>query len=285
MLWKYKKVYQETSKDIVNPPVEACTRLINISGTFREDGASRLLEIEYILCGDDTNTVIETTLQAVGTETVILTINQCIKVGSLFLNGVNITDETEQTLPDFIVQVDFEDCEDPCSETEEIASVINNIVYNNINSSAGYLVDCVLNSYCFLQYTEDGTTWITYPTLYPSGANNFFVSLNNDKLKFRFISRCEDILSNEFEIEAITCVYLDSISGIYTGSEGDSTEIYIEYTPCNGSAVGVFMYTGMTSLSIGACIVEGSVYAGGTQIQVTPTLAPSWTLNLNTSEC
>jgi len=287
MLWKYKKVYQETSENIVDPPVVACKRLLNITHVYSQTDYNqanpRQLLIEYILCEDENNSVV--TLSIIGTpeESIIETISECIKEGSLFLNGVNIVNNQTTSVPNFTVTAFFEDCDNPCSTVTERASTIVDITYQLFPD--GYVVSCNLASYCYLQYSEDGTTWVTYPTLYPPGLGVFFVSLPKNKVKFRFISRCQEIPSNEFEIEARTCVYLDSVSGIYTGLDGDSSETYIEYTLCNGSAAGVFMYAGMTSLSIGACIVEGSVYVGGIQIQVTATLTPFFSLSLNISEC
>lgn len=200
MLWKYKKCYQETNEDTPNPPPKTCQFLLTITGTYTNDN-NRVATIKYNRCEDET--LVETILTGISDTPVIVTIEECIVKNSLFVNGVNIVDESIISVPNFIIQADFDSCDNPCYNTTETASIINNVYYQDF--PAGYIVECTLNSYCYLQYSEDGTTWITHPTLYSPTTTNFLISLYNNKVKFRFISNCNSIPSNEFWITTKYC--------------------------------------------------------------------------------
>ena len=200
MLWKYKKCYQETNEDIPNPPPKTCQSLLTVTGTYTNDG-NRVATIQYNKCKGES--LVKTTLTGISDVPVTVAIEECIIKDSLFVNGVNITNETPTVVPSFIIQADFDSCDNPCYGIIETASIINNIYYQEF--PAGYIIDCTLNSYCYLQYSEDGTTWITHPTLYAPTTTNFLVSLYNDKIKFRFISKCQNITSNEYWITTKYC--------------------------------------------------------------------------------
>jgi hypothetical protein len=115
MLWKYKKCYQETSEDVILPPPEICIYLNNIRGIyFGDEGTDPTSTVvEYIICGDETNTIITDSI-FVGMTPIEpyeeLIVNQCIKSGSLYVGGVNITNESPTGVPFWSITADFGDC-------------------------------------------------------------------------------------------------------------------------------------------------------------------------------
>ena len=113
MLWKYKKCYQETNEDVViSTPPENCLLLNNIRGVYFGDVESdpTSVLVEYIACGDNTDTVITSSIFVGQTPTQPyeeLVVNQCIKKGSLFVGGVHIGNENPTTVPLWSVTADF----------------------------------------------------------------------------------------------------------------------------------------------------------------------------------
>lgn len=116
MLWKYKKCYQETSEDtVVPPPPENCIFLNNIRGIYLVDTQSDLtsVSVQYIACGDNTNTIITSSIYVGMTPTKPyeeLVVNQCIKEGSLFVGGVNIVNENSTGTGYWSITADFDTC-------------------------------------------------------------------------------------------------------------------------------------------------------------------------------
>jgi len=114
MLWKYKKCYQETSEDVIITPPEICIFLNNIRGIYlgaEEDPTS--VEVRYIVCGDETNTE-EVDIIFVGMTPSNpydeLVVEECIKQGSLYVGGVNITNESPTFAFPYSITADFEEC-------------------------------------------------------------------------------------------------------------------------------------------------------------------------------
>ena len=115
MLWKYKKCYQETNEDVIITPPEICIFLNNVRGVYFGDTESDPITttVEYILCGDETNTIISQELYVGLTPPKAneeLVINQCVKSGSLYVGGVNITNESPTTTPLWSITADFGVC-------------------------------------------------------------------------------------------------------------------------------------------------------------------------------
>ena len=115
MLWKYKKCYQETNEDIVTPPTEICIYLNNVRGVYFGDTEfdPTSVEVKYIACGDETNTEIIDSIFVGMTPSEPyeeLVVNQCIKSGSLYVGGVNITNETPTGVPLWSITADFGVC-------------------------------------------------------------------------------------------------------------------------------------------------------------------------------
>jgi len=106
MLWKYKKCYQETTEEVVVVP-EICTYALQLTALYTGEGTSSSIDIEYILCGDELNTP---SLAVVALEFGVGEIRQCIKQGSLFVDGVNITTGELTVTPNWDVTVTFEPC-------------------------------------------------------------------------------------------------------------------------------------------------------------------------------
>ena len=113
MLWKYKKCYQETNEDVVIPtPPENCLLLNNIRGVYFGDvefDPTSVL-VEYIACGDNTNTVITSSIfvgQTPSQPYEQLVVSQCIKEGSLFVGGVNIVSGSPTTVPLWTITAEF----------------------------------------------------------------------------------------------------------------------------------------------------------------------------------
>jgi hypothetical protein len=108
MLWKYKKCYQEDNDDVVNP--RTCNFLKKVTGIFTGlEGDPTSTEVRYILCEDETDTEIVGTLSVANP---VLNVNVCIKESSLFVDGVNITNEITTLTPYWGVSADFDDCGD-----------------------------------------------------------------------------------------------------------------------------------------------------------------------------
>ena len=112
MIWKHKKYYQETHEDIITPPTEICVFLNNVRGVYFGDGVSdpTSTEVKYIACGDETNTEIVSSVFVGMTPTEPyeeLVINSCIKSGSLYVGGVNITNESPTVVPFWSITADF----------------------------------------------------------------------------------------------------------------------------------------------------------------------------------
>lgn len=116
MLWKYKKCYQETNEDVVIPtPPENCLLLNNIRGVYFGDVEfdPTTTNVQYILAGDVTNTIITESLYVGITPTdpyEELIINESIKEGSLYVGGVNITNESPTMTPLWSITADFGVC-------------------------------------------------------------------------------------------------------------------------------------------------------------------------------
>ena len=115
MLWKYKKCYQETNEKVIVPPIEDCIFLNNVRGIYFGDTESNptTTNVQYILAGDATNTVITASLYVGITPTEPyeeLIVNESIKEGSLYVGGVNITTESPVSTPYWSITADFSEC-------------------------------------------------------------------------------------------------------------------------------------------------------------------------------
>lgn len=115
MLWKNKKIYQDTTEGVVSPPSEITVYLNNVRGVFFGDTESDPLTtvVQYILAGDVTNTVISENLTYNMTPSEPydeLVVNECIKDGSLYVGGVNITNESPTVVPYWSITADFGTC-------------------------------------------------------------------------------------------------------------------------------------------------------------------------------
>ena len=72
MLWKYKKVYQETNEDIIEPVVK-CMNLLSITN----NSGMGMIEANYYLCNSES----VVTVQIPDGQTI--TINKCVKKAPL----------------------------------------------------------------------------------------------------------------------------------------------------------------------------------------------------------
>lgn len=72
MLWKYKKVYQETNEDIVEPVVKC----MNIKGVYNNSGIGKI-EVNYYLCNSESIVTIQVP------DGQAISINQCVKKAPL----------------------------------------------------------------------------------------------------------------------------------------------------------------------------------------------------------
>jgi len=112
MLWKYKKCYTEANEDVPDP--ETCTRLVSISAVYTGDISTdpTTTTVSYILCGDNTNTEV---IQELIVANQFLRFNQCIKTNSLFVDNVNIIDESTTSTPFWSVTANFDNCGNGCT--------------------------------------------------------------------------------------------------------------------------------------------------------------------------
>ena len=79
MLWKYKKCYQETNEDVIDPTI--CVKLVNITS---KDSMGEIF-YRYVDCetGEEVNSSFITTTSI---------LNICIKANSLLIiNGESVT--------------------------------------------------------------------------------------------------------------------------------------------------------------------------------------------------
>ena len=87
MLWKYKKVYQETNEDIVVPVVK-CMNLLSITN----NSGMGMIDANYYLC----NSNVMSTIQIPDGQTI--TINKCVKKApDLTITWTN--NETSHVIP------------------------------------------------------------------------------------------------------------------------------------------------------------------------------------------
>jgi hypothetical protein len=114
MLWKHKKIYQETSEDVTIDPPVICVFLNNIRGIYTgAEGDSDSVEVRYILCGDETNTEVVDSIFVGMTPTELydeLVVEECIKQGSLFVGGINITNQSATNVFPYSIVADFGEC-------------------------------------------------------------------------------------------------------------------------------------------------------------------------------
>lgn len=94
---------------------ETTVYLNNVIGVYFGDTEfdPTTTDVQYILAGDVTNTVITESLYVgitPGKPYEALIINECIKEGSLYVGGVNITNESPTTVPYWSITADFGTC-------------------------------------------------------------------------------------------------------------------------------------------------------------------------------
>jgi hypothetical protein len=112
MIDKFKRFINIDNADVVPPPAETCVFLNNVRGVYLGDTGSdpTSTEVRYIACGDETNkeTVSYVSVGMTPTEPYEeLVINSCIKSGSLYVGGVNITNESPTGVPFWSITADF----------------------------------------------------------------------------------------------------------------------------------------------------------------------------------
>jgi hypothetical protein len=109
MIPKFKRFFSiNTSTEVPNP--ETCIRLVSITAQRTSELEIFDLQIKHIVCGDEYDEEIINTISStiIGQET--LNINTCIKSNSLYVGGVNITEEGVYNIPHWEISVDFDIC-------------------------------------------------------------------------------------------------------------------------------------------------------------------------------
>lgn len=107
MLWKYKKVYQETNENIVVVP-EICNFLKTVFAVYTGmEFDPALSTLSYIAFGDETNTPVVLPLDNIN---MVIGIATQIKEGSLFVDGVNITTSNTTLTPLWSVTAELSAC-------------------------------------------------------------------------------------------------------------------------------------------------------------------------------
>jgi len=117
-------------------PEEGCLKLVSINGVFTGSPTDpQTIDVEYILCEDETNTTIQSQLEAGTIEELI--VNECIKQNSLFVGGVNVINETPTTIGLWDIIVDFDLC-----QTAEVG--ISTLFVTDPNDSCTLVVDSLV---------------------------------------------------------------------------------------------------------------------------------------------
>lgn len=91
MLYKYKKVYQETNEDVVETQI--CYKLIDISFTNPADIGINTVDIKMKKCSD--SSVISFSLD----EDIPTNINECVIINSIKIANADISGSTYITTP------------------------------------------------------------------------------------------------------------------------------------------------------------------------------------------
>lgn len=94
----------------------SCIKLVSVSAAFigtGEQGESDTATIQYILCGDNSNNVVENSVtvgQSPYQSIQTVTINACIKVGSLFINGTDMTNISSTGSENLAIDCVYDEC-------------------------------------------------------------------------------------------------------------------------------------------------------------------------------
>jgi hypothetical protein len=106
MLWKYKKVYQETTEEveITPPPICKYVGLVSIIYTGM-DGDPTIFEGSWNRC--ESNRLVPITKFAYETD---IRVFDCVREGSFVFDGVVFTQSGTFLTPYWSVTINFEDC-------------------------------------------------------------------------------------------------------------------------------------------------------------------------------
>jgi hypothetical protein len=112
MLTKLKRFYSENSSIGVPNPI-SCVKLVSITAERISEEEIVDLQIKYIVCGDEYDEEITQTISSLITDKETLTINTCIKSNSLYIGGVNITEDGVYETSDWSINVSLGICTAP----------------------------------------------------------------------------------------------------------------------------------------------------------------------------